>query len=234
MADLRGYTVVDAQGRTVGPVTGFWMERGTQRPAFASVRTGVLRGRDHVVPLRHARLEEERRRIQVPYALDRIREAPSHDVRELLHPDLAASVEAHYARPAAGEHLGDASRLPGDLPLHAERAEVSTRVVQAGAVRLRKVVRTRIVQQPVEVRYEEIVVERIPPGELPPGAAVGGSLPAEPFAEGEVVLRELAEEPVVTTFTEVVGGVRPALREETERTEVHATVRHEDVEVERS
>lgn len=229
--DLRGYTVVDGRGRTVGSVTGFWMERGTQRPAFASVRTGVLRSREHVVPLGLARLDEEVRRLTVPYSLEAIRDAPAFPADHVLSADEARDVQAHYRQPGPGEALGDASRLPGDVPLHEERVEVGTRVVRAGGVRLRKVVRTRIVHQPVEVRYEEIVVERIPPGELPP--TVGGRIPAEAFAEGEMVLPELAEEPVVTKRTEVAGGVRASLRAEPGVERVRATLRREDVEVTR-
>ena len=230
--DLTGYTVIDDRGRTVGPVSGLWVERGTQRLAFASVRTGAVRGREHVLPLQRARLDDERRRLFVPYSLDRIREAPSFPVGQQLAPEDARTLVAHYRQAEAGERPGDASRLPGDVPLHEERAEVDKRVVRAGGVRLRKVVRTRIVNQPVEVRYEEIVVERLSPEELPRGIE-SGALPREPFAEGEMVLPEFAEEPVVTKRTEVVGGVRASLHADTRIEDVTTTLRREDVEVSR-
>ena len=230
--DLKGYTVIDDQGRTVGPVSGLWVERGTQRLAFASVRTGVVRGREHVVPLRHARLDDDRRRLFVPYPLDRIREAPSFPAGHPLAPEEARTLLAHYHQAAPGERPGDAARLPGDVPLHEERVEVDKRVVRAGGVRLRKVVRTRIVNQPVEVRYEEIVVERIAPEEMPRGLE-SRALPREPFAEGEMVLPEFAEEPLVTKRTEVVGGVRASLHADTRTEDVTTTLRREDVEVSR-
>lgn len=230
--DLKGYTVIDQQGRTVGPITGLWLERGTQRPAFASVRTGVLRGREHVLPIHAARLDEERRRVVVPFSIDRIHDAPSHPVDHALTPDDARAVVAHYREAAPDERPGDATRLPEDVPLHEERVEVGKRVVAAGGVRLRKVVRTRIVHHPVEVRYEEIVVERVGPDEMP-AEADRGRLPSEPFAEGELFLRELAEEPLVTKHAEVVGGVRASMRTDTRVEDVSTTVRREDVEVSR-
>lgn len=232
--DLTGYTVIDDQGRTVGPVSGIWVERETQRPAFASVRTGVLRGRDHVVPLQHARLDEDHRRLHVPYALERIRDAPSHPVGQLLAPEDARALLAHYRQAGPGVRPGDvpAGRLPPDVPLHEERVDVDKRVVRAGAVRLRKVVRTRIVNQPVEVRYEEIVVERIPPEEMPRGLE-SGALPREPFAEGEMVLPEFAEEPVIRKHAEVVGGVRASLHADARVEDVTTTLRREEVEVSR-
>lgn len=123
----------------------------------------------------------------------------------------------------------------GTFPLHGERPHVGKRVVSDGAVRLRKVVRTKIVNVPVEVRYEEIVVEYVPPGELPPPARFepGSAIPSEPFLEGEMLVPKYAEEPVVTKSTELIGGVRATKEIERERATVRADVRREDVEVER-
>ena len=43
------------------------------------------------------------------------------------------------------------------------------RTVDAGQVRLRKIVRTEIVNQPVEVRHEDVVIERVAAGDVRTG-----------------------------------------------------------------
>ena len=44
-------------------------------------------------------------------------------------------------------------------------AKVGKREVEYGGVRLRKVVKTEVVNQPVELTREEIVIERVPAGQ---------------------------------------------------------------------
>src|SRR5262249_8779811 len=48
------------------------------------------------------------------------------------------------------------------IPLHEEELHVGKREVDGGGVRLRKIVRTEKVQQGVDLRHEEIVIERVP------------------------------------------------------------------------
>src|SRR4051812_3863168 len=44
------------------------------------------------------------------------------------------------------------------IPLYQESVNVGKREVEAGAVRLRKIVRTETVNQPVEIRHEDVVI----------------------------------------------------------------------------
>lgn len=222
---LKHYVVLDARERTIGSVAGVWLDEETDRPEFVSVKSGPL-ARAHLVPLRHARLDERRRIVRVPYPRDVVLDAPAFPRDHVLAPEDERAVLAHYQ-----DALARGMPESAEVALHEERVRVGKRVVPAGGVRIRKVVRTEVVHPPVEVRREEIVVERIPPGELAPSEADG--LPSEPFVEGEVVLAEHREEPVFSKTTEVSEGVRAHVREWVEREEVRADVRREDVEVER-
>lgn len=230
-ADLRGYTAVGSDGLTLGPVVSCWAERGTGRVAFAAVRTGVLRGRTHVVPLEGATLDEERRTVRVAHPRALVLDAPSHPEGSPLDAALARDLMAHYRRPPEGARIGDDAALQ-EIALHQERVDVGKRVVRAGGVRLRKVVRREVVHVPVEVLREEIVVERVGPEAMPADAAVT-RLPDAPFEEGEAFIPVLAEEPLVGKTTEVVGGVRAHKVVETREEVVRAEARHEDVEVDR-
>src|ERR1041385_6686529 len=48
------------------------------------------------------------------------------------------------------------------VPLYKESLAVGKREVDAGSVRVKKIVKTETVNQPVELRHEEIVIEREP------------------------------------------------------------------------
>lgn len=230
-ADLRGYTLTDAEGRPVGPIAGFWLDAWTARPAFASVSLG--KGEPaRVVPMEGTRLDEERRLVQAPFPAALIRDAPAYPADHPISQREQQRVLDHYRR-AGGLPGADATPAPaGVIPLHEERVEMGKRVVPAGGVRLRKVVRTKVIHQPVEVRYEEIVVERVEPGDAPRGPE--GAIPTEPFREGSLFIPERREEPFVARRTaEVVGGVRARKETETAREDVPVELRREDVEVDR-
>ena len=109
--------------------------------------------------------------------------------------------------------------------LHEEELAVGKREVEAGRVRLRKVVRTERVEQPVELRHEELDIQRVPvtDGEVAPGA----------FQEGEIEVPVMREEPVVGKEARVTGEVRLDKDVKTETREVGGEVRREDVEVDR-
>jgi len=107
-----------------------------------------------------------------------------------------------------------------------ERLRVGTRDVVAGRVRLRKVVRTEQASVPVELRQEDVVVERVPADQVRPGDHTD--------VPGEVEVELRREEPVVEKERVVTGAVRVRKTEEVQRQTVSDSVRKEDVEVDRS
>jgi hypothetical protein len=158
----RGRTVRDRDGEKVGTLGDLYLDRETDRPAYAGVRTGFFRQRESVVPLADAReLDGD---VQVPYALEQIRDAPNVD------PDVALT-EAEEERLFA--HYGEASRIVagGDEPeaeMTRSEEEVSFGVAPAAPterVRLRKHVVVDHVEKTVPVRREEIRLEDDPPQE---------------------------------------------------------------------
>lgn len=230
--DLRGYVVMDARGRTVGPVASYWTEPGSSRVLFAGVKTGIARAGLRVVPLHHARLDEERRLIHVPYPRERALEAPTHGKEEPMDREVAERVLLHYRQAPEGTEPRPEPQA-AEVLLHEEKVHVATRVVEAGGVRLRKVVRREVVHVPVEVLREEILVERVEPGEAPSARAAAPGIPDEPFREGALFIPTWREEPLVSKTTEVVGAVRANKAVETREETVRAQARREEVEVAR-
>jgi uncharacterized protein (TIGR02271 family) len=104
---------------------------------------------------------------------------------------------------------------------------VGKREAEAGQVRLRKVVRTEQVDVPVELRKEDVVVERVPADQVRSGER-------PEFADQEVELEVRREEPVVEKERVVTGAVRARKTEDVEQQTVTDSVRKTDVEVDRS
>jgi uncharacterized protein (TIGR02271 family) len=132
-----------------------------------------------------------------------------------------------HAKPAAEAAWnrvlrGEAVRVP----LSEEQLEVRKREVESGGVRLRKVIKTEVANRPVELKREEIVVERVSAAE-----ATGGAAPAGAFKEEDIYIPLKEEEAVVEKTARKVGEVEIKKTEHTETQQVSGEVRREDVEV---
>lgn len=115
------------------------------------------------------------------------------------------------------------------IPLREETVQVSKRVVNDGTVRIRKVVETETVNQPVELRRETLILERVAEGEGQSGQAIAG-MPG-PFEEGVIELTVSREVPVVDKQVGITGHVVARTQVDTDRQQVEETVRRESVEV---
>jgi len=114
------------------------------------------------------------------------------------------------------------------VPLYQENVNVGKREVDSGTVRLRKVVKTETVNQPIELRREELVIER------ENGAAKGGEqVLAQPFQEQETVIRLKREEPVIEKQTVPAGAVTVQTRTTQEQRNIQAEVRREDIDIDK-
>src|SRR3954453_16615766 len=100
MADLdtvlgwRGKTLLDRDGEKVGTLGDLYLDRETDRPAYAGVKTGLFKRNESIVPLDGAR--EIDGDIQIPYAADQIRDAPNLDPEVALSDEEEARIHDHY------------------------------------------------------------------------------------------------------------------------------------------
>jgi uncharacterized protein (TIGR02271 family) len=258
-----GFKVEDSAGERVGTIHNLWSDEQGQ-PVLLGVKTGWIFGKNHVVPVANAELNEARQVVRLPFTEDQIKNAPSFDAdAEIedydqdriftyygvnLRPNAASGVNQHQVTEAAAstatpslqqEHMTTpASAAPApaaseNMPvvegeqtirLKEEAVKVGKREVEAGGIRLRKVIRTETVNQPVELKREEIVVERVPASENVP-AAQGG------FKEEDVYVPLRREEPVVQKQARVTEEVHVGKKVETERTQVTEQVRKEELRV---
>ncbi len=234
--------VVDAEGNKVGSVENLWLDPATDQPEFVAVKTGMLLGKTHLVPVAEAQIDEANRQLRVPYSQDQIKNAPHFADDADLSEEDEQGIYSHYGLRrseapsptglASGAGMTEARQQPppadqGErtMPLAEEQLRVEKRPVEAGRARLRKVVRTERVSQPVELRREQVTVERVP--------ASGEQVPQDAFQEQEIEVPLTREEPVVEKEAHVTGQVRVDKSVATEQRTVGGEVRREDVAVDR-
>lgn len=233
---LIGYSVEDTRGDSIGKVHSVWVDELAE-PVFIGIKTGWLMGKNHVVPVHTAQVNNNRKLIRIPYGVDQVKGAPSFDPDVEIDASGIRGIYAYYGisqttaknqqpRPSAveQEHMHeDASERT--VELHRENLKVGKREVDAGGFRLRKIVRVETVNQPVELKREEVVVERIPAGER---TSAGDA----DFREEDVFIPLRREEPVIAKEAQVTERVRIGKKTELEHQNVTETVRSEDVKLE--
>jgi uncharacterized protein (TIGR02271 family) len=223
--DVRGWDVRTARDEEkIGTVDDLIFEAARRRPRYLDVATGLLR-RHVLLPLGRAFVDAARALVWIPeMTKDRMREMPDYagDVATISD-DYEERIRDSWSAGAADEEgLYDAARFyarraappPGPAEARGEATGVVTRVEREDVV------------LPVTRRREEAEIERRPvaPGEAPPAAIAEGEIRV-PITEEEIVIEK---RPVVRE--EIIIRKRPV--EET--VEVHAELRRERVEIERS
>jgi len=235
------HEVVDENGQKIGKLQFLWSdERG--EPAYLGVQTGWLFGKTHVVPADEAQVNSLQRTIRLPYTQAQVKDAPSYDGATELDESVRNEVLSYYGRREKGraqqprqtsqtrerEGKGQTAGQSATVRLHEEQVKIGKRDVEAGGIRLRKVIRTETVNQPVELSREEIVVERVP------GSQAAGSQAGAEFKEEDIYIPLRREEAVVQKESRVREEVRVSKRAETERQNVSEQVRKEDIDIQRS
>jgi uncharacterized protein (TIGR02271 family) len=116
-----------------------------------------------------------------------------------------------------------------DIPLHKEEMVVSKKDVSDGGVLIRTTVQTENVSQPVDLRREEYVIERVTASEaLDRGLKENGAMI---FQGQDIYVPLTREDPVASKRTVVVENVHLSKHTETDRQTVSTPVRSEDVEI---
>jgi stress response protein YsnF len=190
-----GRVLIDQDGATVGRIQEVFPDNQTGEAKWAAVDSPDRPREPAMVPL--GEVVEDAERLRVPVARARVLAAPSIDVSEgRISADLEQILIGHYTvmPEAPAGRPGTASERPErggteDLPSvvrSEEELTVEKRTVARERVRLVKRVVTETVTRTVEVRREELHIERLSPetdlsqpGDVPaghdPGSdAVGG------------------------------------------------------------
>jgi uncharacterized protein (TIGR02271 family) len=241
-----GGNVVGQDGSKIGSIGQVYLNDQTSQPEWVTTATGLFGTSESFVPLSEARVDGND--IVVPYAKDKVKDAPRVDADGHIEEQQEAELYRHYGLQYGGpvdDSVTDSGRtgITGEgtvghdtsgpttdsaMTRSEERLDVGTQQHEAGRVRLRKWVETENVTTTVPVAKERAVVEREPITDRNVDRALEG--PAISDEEHEVVLHE--EQAVVSKTTEPVERVRVDKEVVTEQETVSGDVRKERIEVE--
>jgi uncharacterized protein (TIGR02271 family) len=250
-----GYEVYDSADGKVGEVDEIFVDEDG-RPEYVGVKMDSSGVGSSLIPLEAVRVDEERRTIEVPsLTKGRIEDGPSYGDGREITPDFEQRVRSYYGlggvRAPEGHGVSAGYRGVDDEPspgvaergagerdssfqetdeLKVQRSEeevrVGTREREAGAVKVRKSVRTEREQVRVPKRREEADIERVSgEGREASGVEIG--------EDDEVVVVQVLEEEVVVSKRVVVKEeirIRKRVVEDEEVVEVD--LRKEEVDIE--
>ena len=248
-----GYEVRDSTGAKVGEVDEIFVDENS-RPEYVGVKMTPSGVEIPLIPLEAVRVDEGRRTIEVSsLPKSRIEDGPSYGDSGEITPDFEQRVRSYYGLEGARDpevdgtsasyHGADAetsygfaerdagerdSGLQDTDELRVQRSEeevrVGTRGREAGAVKVRKSVRTEREQVRVPKRREEVEIERVP--------GDGREASEAQIGEEEIVVQVFEEEVVVSKRTVLKEEIRLRKKvvEDEEVVEVH--LRKEEVDIE--
>src|ERR671910_1429047 len=230
-----GYEVYDHSGEKIGKVDDLFVDENDQ-PEYLGVKMGFL-GLEgtSLIPWELTKGDKEGRRIEVSVDKAQVKEGPSFNDDEDITPQYENEVRSHYGvggssqesaeladRGAYGDYYGDEDELR--VQRTEEELRVGTREREAGALKVRKRVRTEREQISVPTRHEEVSVERVP--------VEGREASETDIGEDEVVMPVTEDEVVVEKRLVVKEEIRVRKDAVQDEEVVEEDVRREEVEVE--
>lgn len=240
--DVRGWEVLSADGERIGEVDQLLVDTTAMKVRYLDVDLendliGTDEDRHALIPIGFARLDEDNDQIFVDnLTKEDVRRLPAYDhgpvtrdieveVRRAFEPGFVAESEEKFYE---HEHYSGPRRVSEGREQRMYRSEeelaVGKREVSAGEVEITKGVETEHVTRPVELRHEEVEVERRPVRNGEHGREAS-------FKEEEIRIPLSEEEAVVekrpVAREELIVRKRPV--EETE--EVEADLRRERIDV---
>ena len=157
----RGRTVRDRDGEELGRLSELYLDSEDQRPAWAGIKRGLLRGGSTIVPL--SGVTDEGDDLRLPFERARFDAAPDVDPDVELTPEQEGLLYEHFGRHHEGLSEGEAGTA---MTRSEEEVSLGKRSVErTERVRLKKVLVDDEVTQTVPVRREEIRLETDPPPE---------------------------------------------------------------------
>ncbi len=226
-----GYEVYDRNGEKIGKVDDLFVDEN-DNPEYIGVKMGFLGTSSTLIPMDLVTVDESAGRLNVATDKATAKNGPAFDDDRDITPEYENEVYSYYglqrsetsAEPAAYGAYPTETTDEDELRIQRTEEELraGTREREAGAINVRKRVRTDRERMEVPTRHEEVTVDRVP-------------------VEGEATEAEIGEDEVVIPVTEeeVVVEKRPVAKEEVrirkdvvEDTEVvEEDVRREEVEV---
>jgi uncharacterized protein (TIGR02271 family) len=245
------YEVYDQHGQRIGPISDLFVD-DTEEPEYVGVEPGTITDRSVLVPAEVITIDDGLRRMVVSRPITVVETAPSLGYDEEVTPDFERRVRLHYALPITGAAEGTHAPIVPAEPVETGSAEAVTGVSgreddevtvrrseeellvgrrerEAGAMRIRKRVRTETEHIEVPKKRVEVTVERVPVDEV---RSDEEGITATPQIEEEEIVVPVVEEEIVVEKRPVVKEEIHIRKEVVEDVEVvEEDVRKEEVEI---
>lgn len=218
--------VYDRNGQEFAKVDNVWVDKN-EHPQFLGILT---HGKEnHIIPAQGAELSSRGGKVRLAYDKDTVNASPTCDserdlrdederrVYDFFHgkgPDLIYS-----SAPAGRPDYSQSEEKT--IPLREENLAVGKREVEEGSMHLKRVVRSHTEEVPVDLRHEEIVVER--------EGGSGEKVSPESIGEKEYYIPLYHEEAVVQKQAREKERVHVGKRETVEREIVSDKLREEEL-----
>jgi hypothetical protein len=119
-SEVRGKKLVDPAGADIGEARETYLEHGSDRPAFALVKTGLFGSKHTFVPLSGASLDGPRIWVTVEKA--RVKDAPKIDPDQELSPQEEGELYRHYGLEGSRDAQHDSQPSAGEQT-HEQRSD---------------------------------------------------------------------------------------------------------------
>jgi uncharacterized protein (TIGR02271 family) len=227
------YEVYDQNGEKIGKVDDLFVDESGQ-PEYIGVKMGFLGMSSTLIPWQLTTVDEASERIEVSVDKETAKNGPAFDDDREITPEFENEVYSYYGlqrtttteEPGAYEIHQGAAQTTNNDELRVQRTEeelrAGTREREAGAIIVRKRVRTDRERIEVPTRREEVHVDRVPINSETSATEIGDDEVIIPVIEEEVVVekRPVAKEEI---------RIRKDVVEDTEV--VEEDVRREEVEI---
>jgi uncharacterized protein (TIGR02271 family) len=206
-----GYEVYDQSGEKIGKVDDLFVD-DNNNAEYVGVKMGFLGTRSTLIPMDIITVDEPAGRLVTSADKETVKNGPTFDDDREIIPSFENEVYSYYGLQRASTESGayetyqaeaTASDVRDEDELRVQRVEeelaAGTREREAGALNVRKRVRTDREQIEVPTRHEEVTVERVPVSEgTATEAHIGEEQVSIPVTEEEVVVekRPVAKEEV--------------------------------------
>lgn len=233
--------VYDRNSQEFAKVANVWVDKD-EHPQLLGIL--MQDNENHIIPAQGAELSSRGDKVRLAYDMDTVNASPTCDPTKDLRDederkvyDFFQGKDPNLINPYAssndnqvgvydqareyGQAQGDNQTEGKDISLSEEELAVGKREVEEGSVRLRKVVRTETVEQPVDLRHEEIVIDR--------GPGSGKEVPLESIGEEEYYIPLHHEETVIQKQAHERERIHVGKRVNTEHEVVSEKLRREEL-----
>jgi uncharacterized protein (TIGR02271 family) len=250
------YEIYDQDGEKIGPLNDLFVGENDE-PEYVGVGTGSPDNRSVLVPSEAVTVDDRLRRMVISHPRSVVETGPSLGYEDEVTSEFERRVRVHYGLETPHEdrvgygayyrddeelteigradptpHLSGPESSPEDevrVQRSEEEIRVQTREREAGAMRVRKRVRTDTERIVVPKKRVEVTVERVP---VEGGAVPAGEAGVTPEIEEDEIVVPVIEEEIVVEKRPVVKEEIRIRKEIVEDMEVvEEDVRREEVEI---